>query len=49
MSRELGRESVDRPATQVRWYHPHTPGVMLRQKNGIDYAAIPAAVTNKQP
>ena len=34
---------------ETRWYYPHTPGVLLRTRNGIDYAAIPAAVTNHQP
>src|SRR5437868_4830758 len=27
---------------ESRWYHPHTPGVMLRRKAGEDFAAIPA-------
>jgi|SRR5580692_433473 hypothetical protein len=34
---------------EVRWYYPLTPGVMLRTRDGIDYAAIDAIVTNKQP
>jgi hypothetical protein len=34
---------------EARWYHPHTPGTMKRTRNGKDYAAIPAAVTNHQP
>jgi hypothetical protein len=34
---------------EARWYHPHTPGVALRQKNNEDFAAIPASVTNLQP
>lgn len=34
---------------EVRWYYPDTPGVMHRTKAGVDYAAIDADVTNKQP
>jgi hypothetical protein len=34
---------------EVRWYYPETPGVMRRTKGGKDYAAIDAAVTNRQP
>jgi hypothetical protein len=34
---------------EARWYHPDTPGVLGRTKNGEDFAAIPADVTNKQP
>jgi hypothetical protein len=34
---------------ESRWYHPHTPGVMLRKKSNTDYAAIPAVVVNLQP
>jgi hypothetical protein len=31
---------------EARWYYQHTPGVLLRQKGGRDYAAIPAKVQN---
>lgn len=34
---------------EARWYYPHTEGVMLRQKNNEDYAAISANIVNKQP
>jgi hypothetical protein len=34
---------------EARWYYPNTPGVMLRSKEGQDYAAISAAITNLQP
>ena len=34
---------------EVRWYYPQTVGVMLRMKKGKEYAAIDAAVTNRQP
>lgn len=34
---------------EARWYLGHTPGVVRRQKNGEDFAMIPANVTNKQP
>ncbi len=34
---------------EARWYHPQTPGVVLRTANAVDYAAIPAKVENKQP
>jgi hypothetical protein len=33
----------------ARWYFPDTPGTFLRKKNGIDFAAIKAKVTNRQP
>src|SRR5262245_25454403 len=34
---------------EARWLHPHTTGVIFRQVGGIDYAVIPAVVTNYQP
>jgi hypothetical protein len=34
---------------EVRWYYQETPGVMRRTKGGTEYAAIDAAVTNRQP
>lgn len=34
---------------EARWYYPHTPGVLYRNKNGFDYAAINAAIRNLQP
>jgi hypothetical protein len=34
---------------EARWYLTLTPGVMLRQKNGKDYACITATVDNRQP
>jgi hypothetical protein len=34
---------------EARWYYPQTPGTMLRQKDGRDFAAIPARVKNFQP
>lgn len=33
---------------EARWYYPDTPGVMLRNKDGQDYAAITAVVANHQ-
>jgi hypothetical protein len=35
---------------EARWYHPHTPGVLLKQNaNNEDCAVIKAAVINLQP
>jgi hypothetical protein len=34
---------------EARWYLTLTPGVILRQKNGRDYACITATVDNRQP
>jgi len=34
---------------EARWYYPQTPGTMLRTRDTIDYAAIPAEVINRQP
>jgi hypothetical protein len=34
---------------EARWYYPDTLGVMLRQKDGQDYAAISALIENLQP
>lgn len=34
---------------EARWYLTLTPGVMLRQQNGKDYACITATVNNRQP
>jgi hypothetical protein len=34
---------------EAHWYYGHTAGVMLRTKDGQDYAAITATVVNHQP
>lgn len=34
---------------EARWYYPQTPGTLLRNRDGVDYAAIPANVINRQP
>jgi hypothetical protein len=35
---------------EARWYHPHTPGVLLKQNsNNEDCAVIKTAVINLQP
>ena len=35
---------------EAKWYHPDTPGVVLRQNaSNEDFAAIPADVVNLQP
>jgi hypothetical protein len=34
---------------EARWYLTQTPGVLLRQKDGEDFACILANVKNKQP
>jgi len=39
----------DQGPLHVNWYHPDTPKVALRQKDGEDFACIDANVTNKQP
>ena len=33
---------------EARWYLTLTPGVLLRQRNGVDYACITAAIDNRQ-
>ncbi len=34
---------------EARWYYPLTTGVLLRRKEAVEYAAIPAKVENRQP
>jgi len=34
---------------EARWYLTLTPGVLRRQKNGVHYACITAAIDNRQP
>ena len=34
---------------EARWYLELTPGVLLRQKDGEDFACIPATIANFQP
>jgi hypothetical protein len=34
---------------EARWYLTRTPGVLLRQKSGEDFACILASVKNMQP
>jgi hypothetical protein len=34
---------------EIRWYLYLTPGVLLRQKGGEDFACILADVDNRQP
>jgi len=34
---------------EIRWYLYQTPGVLLRQKDGEDFACILADVDNRQP
>ena len=34
---------------EIRWYLNLTPGVLLRQKDGEDFACILADVDNRQP
>jgi hypothetical protein len=34
---------------EVRWYLNHTAGVLKRTKDGLEFACVTAAVTNKQP
>jgi hypothetical protein len=34
---------------EIRWYLYQTPGVLLRQKDGKDFACILADVDNRQP
>jgi hypothetical protein len=34
---------------EARWYLTRTPGVLLRQRNGEDFACVLASVKNMQP
>jgi len=34
---------------EARWYLGLTPGVVQRERDGVDYACISACVDNKQP
>lgn len=43
------RPYPDGSPLEAAWYLTKTPGVILRVKNGIDYACIPASVRNLQP
>src|SRR5947209_8881259 len=43
------RPEPDQGPLHVNWYHPNTPGVVLKHKDGEEFACIDANVTNKQP